>query len=48
MQIFAAGAVNPKEAIRYVHQVKRVNSILFGASSKSHILQTKELIERYY
>lgn len=45
MQVFAAGAIQPKEALEYVCKQKGVESILFGASSKSHIKQTKELIE---
>jgi hypothetical protein len=47
MQTLAAGAVPPREAMAYVCQQKGVNSILFGASSKAHILQTKELIENF-
>ena len=45
MQVFAAGAIPPKEALEYVCKLEGVQSILFGASSKSHIVQTKELIE---
>ncbi|MGA9364090.1 MAG: hypothetical protein WBW16_06945 [Bacteroidota bacterium] len=46
MQVFAAGAISPPEAIEYVCQQKGIRSILFGASTESHIKQTKELIER--
>ena len=45
MQVLAAGAIPPKEALEYICQVEGVNSILFGASSKSHILQSKKIIE---
>ena len=45
MQVLAAGAIPPKEAIEYVCSLKNVQSILFGASTYSHIVQTKELIE---
>jgi len=45
MSILASGAINPEEAIQYVCGFKNIESIVFGASSKSHILQTKELIE---
>jgi hypothetical protein len=45
MQVLAAGAVPPKEAIEYICRMKNIKSILFGASTKAHILQTKALIE---
>jgi hypothetical protein len=47
MQVLAAGALRPKEAIEYLGQFPRIESVLFGASSKSHIQETKELIEQY-
>ena len=46
MQVLAAGAVSPKEAIQYVCELKGVTSILYGASTPDHILHTKELIEQ--
>jgi len=45
MQVLAAGALKPKEAIEYLSRFPKIDSVLFGASSKSHILETKELIE---
>jgi hypothetical protein len=47
MSILASGAIAPQEAVAYVCGLKNVKSIVFGASSKGHILQTKELIERF-
>ncbi|MDR0834538.1 MAG: hypothetical protein LBN93_10230 [Candidatus Symbiothrix sp.] len=47
MQVLAAGALKPEEAIDYVCRFPRIESILFGASSRNHIQQTKELIDRY-
>lgn len=47
MQILAAGALRPKEAIAYLGQFPRIESVVFGASSKEHIKETKELIEQY-
>lgn len=47
MQVFAAGAIPPEEAIEYICKQRGIDSILFGASSRSHIKQTKELIEKY-
>lgn len=45
MQVLAAGALRPKEAIEYLGQFPSIESVLFGASSKIHIQETKELIE---
>jgi len=45
MQVLAAGALRPKEAIEYLAQFPKIESVLFGASSKEHIHETKVLIE---
>lgn len=45
MQVLAAGALRPKEAIEYLAKFPKIESVLFGASSKGHIQETKELIE---
>lgn len=47
MQVLAAGALRPKEAIEYLGKFPKIESVLFGASSKSHIQETKDLIEKY-
>jgi len=47
MQVLAAGALRPREAIEYLGNFPRIESVLFGASSKGHIRETKELIEKY-
>ena len=47
MSVFASGAIAPSEALQYVCSLKNVRSIVFGASTKAHIRQTKELIEKY-
>ena len=47
MQVLAAGALRPKEAIEYLSKFPKIESVLFGASSKNHIQETKELIETY-
>jgi hypothetical protein len=46
MQVLAAGALKPREAIEYLAQFPKIESVLFGASSKGHIQETKELIEK--
>lgn len=48
MQVLAAGALRPQEAIEYLGQFQKIESILFGASSKGHILETKQLIEKIF
>lgn len=45
MSIFASGAISPREAIEYVCNQKRIESIVFGASSRKNIVQTKQLID---
>ena len=47
MQVLAAGALRPKEAIEYLAQFKNIDSVLFGASSKAHIAETSSLIKEY-
>jgi phosphoribosylformimino-5-aminoimidazole carboxamide ribonucleotide (ProFAR) isomerase len=47
MSILASGAVKPADAVRYVCKQKSIQSIVFGASSKKHIAETKGLIESY-
>lgn len=47
MQVLAAGALRPREAIEYLGNFPKIESVLFGASSKAHINETKELIEQY-
>lgn len=47
MQVLAAGALKPREAVEYLGDFSQIESVLFGASSKSHIKETKELIENY-
>ena len=47
MSVFASGAIPPREALQYVCGQKNIRSIVFGASSESHIRQTKEMIEHF-
>jgi hypothetical protein len=47
MSVLASGSIPPSEAIRYVCKQRKIQSIVFGASSKGHILETKRLIEEY-
>ncbi|MCG7751097.1 aldo-keto reductase family protein [Flavihumibacter cheonanensis] len=47
MQVLAGGAVSPKEAIEYVCGLPNIESILFGASSRTNINDTVSLIHKY-
>lgn len=45
MSFLASGAIRPKEASDYISSIKGVNSVLFGASTPNHILETKKLLD---
>ncbi len=47
MQVLGGGAISPKEAIEYVSGLPNIESILFGASSKSNINETASLIRQF-
>ncbi len=47
MQVLAAGAIPPKQAIEYVCSLPNIESILFGASSKTNIFETASLIHSF-
>ena len=47
MQVFAAGSISPKEALEYICNLKGIDSILFGASSRANIRNSKDLIETF-
>ncbi len=44
MAIFASGAVPPKEAIEYICNLPNIRTIIFGASSREHIVDTMNMI----
>lgn len=45
MSVLASGAIPPREAIEYVCRQPQIQSIVFGASSRANIQQTKSLID---
>ena len=45
MSVLASGAIAPREAIAYVCEQPRIESIVFGASGRANIRQTRLLIE---
>lgn len=48
MSVLASGAIPADEAIGYVAGLKQVEAIVFGASSRANIIQTKALIDKWY
>jgi len=46
MSVLASGALSPREAIEYVCSQPKIESIVFGASSRGNIRQTKSLIDQ--
>lgn len=48
MSVFASGAIPPKEAIEWICQQPNIEAIVFGASSRGNIRNTKELVDRYW
>jgi len=47
MQVLGGGAIPPKDAIEYVCNLPNIESILFGASSKTNIQNTVENIHHF-
>lgn len=48
MSVLASGAITPREAISYVCGLPKVEAIVFGASSRANIRQTKSLIDEFW
>lgn len=46
MSVFASGAIPANAALEYVCQYPQIASIVFGASSRRNIAQTKQLIDQ--
>jgi hypothetical protein len=46
MSVFASGAIPATEALEYVCKQTNIRSIVFGASSRGNIRQTKQLIDQ--
>ena len=45
MSVLASGAISPREAIKYVCHQPKIEAIVFGASSRGNIRQTKAPID---
>ncbi|WIV96550.1 hypothetical protein [Kinneretia aquatilis] len=48
MSVLASGAISPREALEYVCKLPKVESIVFGASGRGNIRQTKQLIDEFW
>jgi len=48
MSILASGDIPPNEAIEYVCKLPNIRSIVFGASTKEHIIDTRNMIYSYW
>lgn len=48
MSVFASGAIAPDRALRWIHDHARVESIVFGASSRSSIASTVEIVSELW
>ena len=46
MSVFASGALPPKETLEFVCKYPQIESIVFRASSRPNIVQTRQLIDR--
>lgn len=44
MSVFASGAIPPEEALQWISIQPNIEAIVFGASSKSHILATQSIV----
>jgi hypothetical protein len=48
MSVLASGALQPRAAIEYIAQQPNIESIVFGASGRGNIKQTKQIIDELY
>jgi hypothetical protein len=48
MSVFASGAISPPEAIEWVCQLPNLEAIVFGASSRDNIANTRALVDKYW
>ena len=48
MSVFASGAIPPSEAIEWVCRQPNIEAIVFGASSRANIRNTRELVSEYW
>jgi hypothetical protein len=47
MSVFASGAIPADEAIHWISELPGIEAIVFGASSRANIQNTRELVDKY-
>ena len=48
MSVFASGAIPPREALEWVSERPRIQSVVFGASNAQHIRATVQIVEQLW
>ncbi len=48
MSVLASGAIPPREAIEWVAAQESIAAIVFGASSRKNIRDTKSIVDSFY
>ena len=48
MSVMASGAIAAEPAIEYVASLPNIEAIVFGASSRAHIRETRRLVDEYF
>jgi hypothetical protein len=48
MSVFASGAISPREAVEYVCRQDHIESLVFGASSRTNIRSTVRLVNEFW
>lgn len=48
MSVMASGAIPAEAAIQYVGSLPGIEAIVFGASTRAHIRETRRLVDRYF
>ncbi|HTH05073.1 MAG TPA: hypothetical protein VL916_04350 [Ilumatobacteraceae bacterium] len=48
MSVFASGAIPPCEALEWVHERPQIRSVVFGASTPTHIRSTVQIVEQLW
>nr|WP_179581097.1 hypothetical protein [Leifsonia psychrotolerans] len=48
MSVFASGAIEPREALEWIHEFPRVEAVVFGASGAGNIRSTARLVQEIW
>jgi aryl-alcohol dehydrogenase-like predicted oxidoreductase len=47
MSVFASGAIAPREALEWIFAQPNIESVVFGASSRANIENTRALVDEF-